>query len=65
VSLAVMGRAAPQLNVLSVAFPTHIAAGLLALAAAIPAMAVFFGGWDAVYHGMVAKAVGGFALTGH
>ncbi len=64
VSLAVMGRAAPQLNVLTVAFPMQIAAGLFALAAALPAMAVFFGGWDAVYHGMVARAVGGFTFTG-
>ncbi len=64
VSLAVMGRAAPQLNVLSVAFPMQIAAGLFALAAALPAMAVFFGGWDSVYHGMVARAVGGFTFIG-
>jgi flagellar biosynthetic protein FliR len=64
VALAVMGRAAPQLNVLTVAFPTQIAAGLFALAAAVPAMAVFFGGWDSVYHGMVARAVGGFTFTG-
>ena len=64
VSLAVMGRAAPQLNVLTVAFPLQIAAGLFALAAALPAMAVFFGGWDSVYHGMVARAVGGFTFTG-
>lgn len=64
VSLAVMGRAAPQLNVLTVAFPMQIAAGLFALAAALPAMAVFFGGWDSVYHGMVSRAVGGFTFTG-
>ena len=64
VSLAVMGRAAPQLNVLSVAFPMQIAMGLFALAAAIPAMGVFFGGWDSVYHGMVSRAVGGFTFTG-
>ncbi len=64
VSLAVMGRAAPQLNVLTVAFPVQIAAGLFALAAAIPAMAVFFGGWDAAYHGLVARAVGGFTFIG-
>lgn len=64
VSLAVMGRAAPQLNVLAVAFPMQIAAGLFALAAAIPAMAIFFGGWDAVYHGMVSSDVGGFTFRG-
>jgi flagellar biosynthetic protein FliR len=64
VALAVMGRAAPQLNVLSVAFPIQIAVGLFALAAALPAMAAFFGGWDSVYHGMVSRAVGGFTFTG-
>lgn len=63
VSLAVLGRAAPQLNVLSVAFPMQIMAGLVALAAAVPAMAYFFGGWDSVYHGMVARAVGGFTIA--
>lgn len=60
VSLAVLGRAAPQLNVLSVAFPMQILAGLAALAAAVPAMAYFYGGWDSVYHGMVSRAVMGF-----
>lgn len=64
VSLAVMGRAAPQLNVLSVAFPIQIAVGLFALAAALPAMAVYLGGWDSVYHGMVSRVVGGFTYTG-
>ncbi len=63
VSLAVLGRAAPQLNVLSVAFPMQIAAGLFALAAALPAMAYFFGGWDSVYHSIVARAVGGFTFV--
>ena len=60
VSLAVLGRAAPQLNVLSVAFPIQILAGLAALAAAVPAMAYFFGGWDSAYHGLVSRAVMGF-----
>jgi flagellar biosynthetic protein FliR len=64
VSLAVMGRAAPQLNVLSVAFPIQIAVGLFTLAAALPAMASFLGGWDSVYHGMVSRAVGGFTFAG-
>lgn len=60
VSLAVMGRAAPQLNILTVAFPIQIASGLVALGAAITAMAYFFGGWDSVYHSLVGRAVGGF-----
>jgi flagellar biosynthesis protein FliR len=65
VSLAVMGRAAPQLNVLSIAFPVQIAAGLFALAAALPAIAIFFGGWDSVYHGLVARAVSAFMVGAH
>lgn len=53
VALAVLSRAAPQLNVLSVAFPLQIAVGLFALAAAFPYIATFFTGWHEVYDGMV------------
>lgn len=65
ISLAVLGRAAPQLNVLSIAFPMQIAAGLFALAAALPAIGIFFGGWDSVYHGLVARSVAAFVSGGH
>ncbi|HEY4219236.1 MAG TPA: flagellar biosynthetic protein FliR [Gemmatimonadaceae bacterium] len=49
-ALAILGRAAPQLNILSVAFPIQIGAGLFALAASIPFIAAFYNGWSGVYN---------------
>jgi flagellar biosynthetic protein FliR len=63
VALAVLGRAAPQLNILQVSFPVQISIGLLALVAALPAMARFFGTWTAGYDGMLAHIVRGFAAA--
>lgn len=48
-ALAVLSRAAPQLNVLSVAFPLQIGLGLIALGIAIPFIATYFVEWPAVY----------------
>jgi len=48
-ALAVLSRAAPQLNVLSVAFPIHIGVGLFALAASVPILGAFFNGWESGY----------------
>ena len=53
VALAVLSRAAPQLNVLSVAFPVQIGLGLLALFASLPLIATFFTDWASTYDGMV------------
>lgn len=61
-ALALLGRAAPQLNVLSVAFPVQIAVGLFALAAALPYLAPAFTGWGEGYGEMTAAvftALGG------
>lgn len=58
VALAVLSRAAPQLNVLSVAFPIQIAIGLFALMAALPFIATFFTGWEAGYDGMLERMLG-------
>jgi flagellar biosynthetic protein FliR len=52
-ALAVLSRAAPQLNVLSVAFPIHICIGLFSLAATVPIVAAFFDGWGSRYDGML------------
>lgn len=49
VSLAVLSRAAPQLNVLGLAFPLQIGVGLLTLFAALPYMAAAFPGWTGIY----------------
>ena len=61
VALAVLGRAAPQLNILTVAFPLQITIGLLALLAALPAMARFFAGWSGTYNDMMTHVAGGLA----
>lgn len=48
-ALAILSRAAPQLNLLSVAFPVQIGVGLVALAASIPFIGAFYHGWSGVY----------------
>jgi flagellar biosynthetic protein FliR len=49
-ALAILTRAAPQLNVLSVAFPIQIGVGLVSLAASIPFIGAFYHGWSGVYN---------------
>jgi flagellar biosynthetic protein FliR len=49
-ALAILTRAAPQLNVLSVAFPIQIGVGLAALSASIPFIGAFYHGWTGVYN---------------
>jgi flagellar biosynthetic protein FliR len=49
-ALAILTRAAPQLNLFSVAFPIQIGIGLTALAAAIPFIGAFYHGWSGVYN---------------
>ncbi len=61
VAIAVLGRAAPQLNILSVSFPIQIAVGMLALIASLPAMARLLGGWQGTYDHMLGTVVRAFA----
>jgi flagellar biosynthesis protein FliR len=49
-ALAILSRAAPQLNILSVAFPIQIGIGLVGMAAAIPFVGAFYHGWSGVYN---------------
>jgi len=49
-ALAILGRAAPQLNILSVAFPIQIGVGLFALGASVPFIGAFYHGWSGVYN---------------
>ena len=49
VALALLSRAAPQLNVLSVAFPLQIGLGLFVIAAALPMLAGQFANWSRSY----------------
>lgn len=57
-ALAILGRAAPQLNILSVAFPVQIGIGLVALAAAIPFIGAFYNGWSGVYNNTLDHVLG-------
>ena len=62
VALAALSRAAPQLNILQLAFPVQIAIGLVTLFASIPMIAAVLGGWSGAYDGMldgVLRALGG------
>jgi len=49
VALAVLSRAAPQLNILSVAFPLQIGLGLFSLGAAVPFIAGALADWPSHY----------------
>lgn len=60
-ALAVLTRAAPQLNVLSVAFPIQIGIGLVALAACIPFIGAFYRGWSGVYDASMTHVLSAFA----
>ncbi|MEP6729864.1 MAG: flagellar biosynthetic protein FliR [bacterium] len=61
VALAILSRAAPQLNILSVAFPLQIFAGLMAFAATIPVIALFFNGWTNFYNAVLTHSLGALA----
>jgi flagellar biosynthetic protein FliR len=55
VVLAILGRAAPQLNVLSVAFPLQIGIGLFMLAAALPFLAARLAAWPMEYDALLTR----------
>jgi len=62
-ALAVLSRAAPQLNMLSVAFPLQIGLGLFAIGAAIPFIATYMGNWPTQYDAQLSTLFGAFAGT--
>jgi flagellar biosynthesis protein FliR len=64
VALAVLSRAAPQLNILSLAFPVQIGLGLFAFSAALPMIALWFQGWDNAYDGVLTRLFESFAAGG-
>ena len=63
VALAILSRAAPQLNILSVAFPLQIGAGLIAFAGTIPMIALFFNGWTNFYESVLTHSLGAFTAS--
>ncbi len=63
-ALAVLSRAAPQLNILSLAFPLQIGLGLFALGTAIPFIATTLGNWPADYDHQIATVFAAFTPAG-
>ena len=63
-ALAILTRAAPQLNVLSVAFPVQIGVGLVALSASIPFVGAFYRGWSGVYNNTLDRVFAAFVRGG-
>ena len=59
-ALAVLSRAAPQLNILSVAFPLQIGLGLFAIGATLPLIATYLGEWPAHYDSQLTTIFGAF-----
>jgi flagellar biosynthesis protein FliR len=64
VALAVLSRAAPQLNILSLAFPVQIGLGLFTFAASLPMISLWFQGWDRTYDGVLTRLFESFAVAG-
>jgi flagellar biosynthesis protein FliR len=58
VALAILTRVAPQLQIITVAFPLQIAAGLFTLAAACSLSAVWFSGWATHHDGLLERILG-------
>ncbi|MEO7964361.1 MAG: flagellar biosynthetic protein FliR [Gemmatimonadaceae bacterium] len=61
VALAVLSRAAPQLQILQLAFPIQIMVGLGTLVATFPFIAAWFVDWQGRYDGMLTRAVSALA----
>jgi flagellar biosynthetic protein FliR len=57
VALAVLSRAAPQLNILQLAFPIQILVGLGTLLAAIPVIGSWLMGWEPSWGDLVSRAL--------
>lgn len=55
VSLGVLARTAPQMNVLMMAFPLQIAVGLLVMGLTLPNLAVSFSDWSLGYGDLVGQ----------
>jgi flagellar biosynthesis protein FliR len=58
VALAILTRAAPQLNVLTVAFPLQIALGLSAAVAAFAFLATYVTDWPLAFEGTITRIFG-------
>lgn len=64
VALAVLSRAAPQLQILQLAFPVQILIGIGTLVATLPFIATWFLGWETSYDGVLTRAMTALAGAG-
>ncbi|MDX2185051.1 MAG: flagellar biosynthetic protein FliR [Gemmatimonadaceae bacterium] len=64
VSLGLMTKAAPQLQVMSIAFPVQTGLGLVVLGGALPFFAAWLNGWRGTYDGTVDRLLTAFVLAG-
>lgn len=62
-SLAILSRAVPQLNVIMVSFPVTIGLGLVMIGASLPIFAAAIGGWVSDLPTAVVSVIGGFTPT--
>jgi flagellar biosynthesis protein FliR len=58
VALAILTRVAPQLQIITVAFPLQIAAGLFTMAAGCALTAVWFGNWAGHHDALLGRILG-------
>ncbi len=65
VALAIAGRAAPQLNLLTLAFPVQIALGLGAIAATLPVIARWLSGWTGMYESFLITTTRAMGAVAH
>jgi flagellar biosynthetic protein FliR len=61
VALAVLSRAAPQLQILQLAFPIQILIGLGTLVATFPFLSAWFLNWETRYDGILTRAMSALA----
>lgn len=59
-ALGILGRVAPQLNILMVAFPVQIGVGIFTLAFAVPLLATFFTTWATAYESVISGLLSAF-----
>jgi flagellar biosynthesis protein FliR len=63
-ALGLLSRAAPQLQVIAVAFPLQIGIGLLTLSATVPLVATYFLNWGDAYESVLMHLFGAFQAGG-
>jgi len=56
-ALGILNKAAPQFNVLMMAFPVQIGIGLLVLGLTLPLIATFVSTWPGLYEGMASRVI--------